>query len=74
MRRYLGIRNSAHVYERIQEMDMKHNSVAVAAFVYLTANRDELLPRKQLPEARAGGGRGFRGRRGGAEAVGCPAR
>ena len=64
--------SSQDVYERIQEVDMKHNSVAVAAFVYLTANRDELLPRKQLPEVRAGRG-GVRGRRGGAQPVGCPA-
>ena len=34
------------VYERIQPMDMKKNSVIVASFVFLTANRDEKLPRK----------------------------
>ncbi len=65
--------SSQDVFERIQEVDMKHNAVAVAAFVYLTANRDELLPRKSLPEVQAGGGRGgFRGRRGGTQPVGCP--
>lgn len=39
------------VYERIQEADMKQMAVIVASFVYLTANRDELLPRKPLPKA-----------------------
>ncbi|MFI5125763.1 MAG: M20/M25/M40 family metallo-hydrolase, partial [Candidatus Acidiferrales bacterium] len=37
------------VYERIQEPDMKQMAVIVASFVYLTANRDEMLPRKPLP-------------------------
>jgi hypothetical protein len=67
--------SSQDVYERVQEVDMKHNSVAVAVFVYLTANRDALLPRKALPEVAGGrGGGGGRGGRGGAGApVGCPA-
>jgi hypothetical protein len=63
--------SSQDVYERIQATDMKHNAVAVAAFVYLTANRDQLLPRKPMPApagARGGGG----GQRGGAASVGCP--
>ena len=34
------------VYDRIQEADMQKNAVIVASFVYLTANRDEKLPRK----------------------------
>jgi len=34
------------VYERIQAEDMKKNAVIVASFVYLTANREEKLPRK----------------------------
>src|SRR5713226_6636888 len=38
------------VYERIQEPDMKQMSVIVASFVYLTANRDEMIPRKPLPK------------------------
>ena len=47
------------VYERIQEEDMRKNAVIVASFVYLTANRDEKLPRKPLPKpAPAGRGRG----------------
>jgi hypothetical protein len=45
------------VYERIQEPDMRTNAVIVASFVYLTANRDEMLPRKPLPKPQ-GGGRG----------------
>ncbi|GMR12609.1 MAG: hypothetical protein BMS9Abin29_0799 [Gemmatimonadota bacterium] len=65
--------SSQDVYERIQEVDMKHNAVVVAAFVYLTANRDELLPRKALPDLEASGFGRFRGRRGGAQPVGCPA-
>jgi Zn-dependent M28 family amino/carboxypeptidase len=36
------------VYERIQPMDMKKNSVIVASFVFLSANRDEKLPRKPV--------------------------
>jgi carboxypeptidase Q len=39
------------VYERIQEADMKQMAVIVASFVYLTANRDEMMPRKPLPKA-----------------------
>ena len=37
------------LYERIQPEDMMKNAVIVASFVYHTANRDELLPRKPLP-------------------------
>jgi hypothetical protein len=44
------------VYERVQAQDMMKNAVIVASFVYHTANRDELLPRKPLPRP-AGGGR-----------------
>jgi carboxypeptidase Q len=40
------------VYERIQEPDMKQMAVVVASFVYLTANRDEMVPRKPLPKPR----------------------
>ena len=38
------------VYERIQEPDMKQMAEIVASFVYLTANRDEMIPRKPLPK------------------------
>jgi Zn-dependent M28 family amino/carboxypeptidase len=37
-------------YERLQTGDMMKNAVIVASFVYHTANRDELLPRKPLPK------------------------
>jgi len=37
------------VYERLVPGDMKHNAAVVATFVYLTANRDERLPRKPAP-------------------------
>jgi carboxypeptidase Q len=37
------------VYERIQEPDMKQMAVIVASFVYMTANRDQMIPRKPLP-------------------------
>ncbi|MEO8334354.1 MAG: M20/M25/M40 family metallo-hydrolase [bacterium] len=40
------------VYERVQANDMRKNAVIVAAFVYNAANRDALLPRKELPKAR----------------------
>jgi carboxypeptidase Q len=47
------------MYERIQEEDMRKNAVIVASFVYLTANRDQILPRKPMPKpVPAGGGRG----------------
>ena len=36
-------------YERLVVDDMKHNAAAVAMFVYLTANRDQKLPRKVPP-------------------------
>jgi len=66
--------SSQDVYERIEEVDMKHNAVVVATFLYMTANRDGLIPRKPLPQVAAGGrgGRGGAGR-GGAPAIGCPA-
>jgi hypothetical protein len=37
------------VFERLVPGDMKHNAAVVATFVYLTANRDEKLPRKTPP-------------------------
>jgi hypothetical protein len=50
--------SSMDVYERIQAEDMMKNAVIVASFVYHTANRDDLLPRKPLPSPSGGGGRG----------------
>jgi Zn-dependent M28 family amino/carboxypeptidase len=38
------------VYDRIQPADLMQASAIVASFVYHTANRPELLPRKPLPE------------------------
>jgi len=37
------------LYERVQEADMKQMAVIVASFVYMTANRPDLMPRKPLP-------------------------
>ncbi len=37
------------VYERIQAADLKQMAAIVASFVYMTANADQLLPRKPLP-------------------------
>ncbi len=42
-------------YERLQPDDMMKNATIAAAFAYLAANRDEMLPRKPIPTA--GGGR-----------------
>jgi hypothetical protein len=66
--------SSQDVYERVQPVDMRHNAVAVATFVYLTANRDALIPRKPMPApptANAAGGRAGGGGRGGAPALSC---
>ena len=41
------------VYDRIQAADMMQNAVIVATFVYQTANRDAMLPRKPLPKPTA---------------------
>ena len=40
-------------YERLQPTDMMRNATIAAAFAYLTANRDDKLPRKPLPAAAA---------------------
>jgi carboxypeptidase Q len=40
------------LYDRIQAEDLMKNSVIIASFVYLAANRDSLLPRKPLPKPR----------------------
>jgi len=37
------------VHGRIPEPDMKQMAAIAASFVYLTANRYEMLPRKPLP-------------------------
>jgi carboxypeptidase Q len=38
------------VYDRVQKGDMMQISAIVASFVYNTATRDEMLPRKPLPK------------------------
>lgn len=38
------------VYDRVQAGDLMQASAIIASFVYQTANRDDLLPRKPLPE------------------------
>jgi len=43
-------------YERLQPNDMMKNATIAAAFAYLAANRDEMLPRKPLPAPVAGRG------------------
>ncbi|MGH9483112.1 MAG: M20/M25/M40 family metallo-hydrolase, partial [Terriglobales bacterium] len=41
--------SSADVYEHVIPWDMERNAIIVASFVYLTANRPEMLPRPGLP-------------------------
>jgi hypothetical protein len=43
-------------YERLQAEDMRKNATIAAAFAFLAANRDQLLPRKPAPTAGRGGG------------------
>lgn len=38
------------LYDHVSPNDLKQAATIVAAFVYLTANRPEMLPRKPLPE------------------------
>jgi hypothetical protein len=48
----LSHHSNMDLYERVQPDDMKQAAVIIASFVYLAANRDELLPRKPLPKPR----------------------
>jgi len=43
-------------YERLQADDMRKNATIAAAFAFLTANRDDLLPRKPPATGGRGGG------------------
>lgn len=43
------------VYDHLIESDLKQISTIVAAFVYNAAQRDEKLPRKEMPKPRNGG-------------------
>lgn len=44
------------VYDHLIEADLKQISTIVAAFVYNAAQRDEKLPRKEMPKPRTAGG------------------
>jgi hypothetical protein len=46
-------------YDHLIPDDLKQAATIVAAFVYNTAQRDEMIPRKELPKARGEGVRGF---------------
>ncbi|CAM4156510.1 Peptidase family M28 [Pedobacter westerhofensis] len=40
-------------YDRLNEDDLKQAATVVAAFVYYTSQRDEMMPRKELPKPAA---------------------
>ncbi len=46
-------------YDHLIADDLKQIATIVASFVYNAAMRDEKLPRKELPQPRGAGGRGF---------------
>ncbi|MEO7265714.1 MAG: M20/M25/M40 family metallo-hydrolase [Ferruginibacter sp.] len=46
-------------YDHLQAADLQQAATIVASIVYNTANRDEKIPRKALPESRPAGTRGF---------------
>jgi Zn-dependent M28 family amino/carboxypeptidase len=46
------------VYDRLQVNDLEQASAVLAWFVYNTATRPEMLPRKPVTAGRGGGGRG----------------
>ena len=46
------------VYDRLQVNDLEQASAVMAWFVYNTAARPEMLPRKPVSAGRGGGGRG----------------
>jgi hypothetical protein len=60
------------VYDHISKGDLMQASAVMASFVYNTAMRAEMLPRKPLPkpqpDRRRGGGGGDRQTSGGAQA------
>jgi Zn-dependent M28 family amino/carboxypeptidase len=47
------------VYDHLIETDLKQMATIVASFVYDAAQRDEKLPRKELPKPRPAGQRGY---------------
>jgi carboxypeptidase Q len=46
-------------YDHLIPEDLKQAATIIASFVYNTAQRDEKIPRKELPKPRGAGGRGF---------------
>ena len=46
-------------YDHLVPEDLKQAATVIAAFVYNTAQRDEKIPRKELPKPRGAGGRNF---------------
>ncbi|MDB5205923.1 MAG: family metallo-hydrolase [Flavisolibacter sp.] len=46
-------------YDHLVPEDLKQAATIVAAFVFNTAQRDEMIPRKELPKPRVEGARGF---------------
>jgi len=46
-------------YDHLVPEDLKQAATIIASFVYNTAQRDEKIPRKELPKPRGAGGRGF---------------
>lgn len=46
-------------YDHLVPDDLKQAATIIASFVYNTAQRDEKIPRKELPKPRGTGGRGF---------------
>jgi hypothetical protein len=47
------------VYDHLIEADLKQMATIVASFVYDASQRDEKLPRKELPKPRPAGQRGY---------------
>jgi hypothetical protein len=46
-------------YDHLVPEDLKQAATVIASFVYNTAQLDQKIPRKELPKARAAGGRNF---------------
>lgn len=46
-------------YDHLLPDDLKQAATIIASFVYNTAQRDEKIPRKELPKPRGAGGRNF---------------
>lgn len=46
-------------YDHLVPEDLMQAATVIASFVYNTAQRDEKIPRKELPKARGSGGRNF---------------